>query len=351
VHFNTIVTEASGVVGNFKSKLSSGALINHGVVVIAIGAVPYRPEVEYLYGQNPNVLLGLDLDEEFTKKSDRLKEAKAFAFIQCVGSRSPERPYCMKVCCAHSVQSALKIKDLNPDAEVYILYRDMRTYGEREMLYTAAREAGVVFIRYKQADPPKVEEGSEGRIRITVKDQILQMPVSFEVDVLTLATAIIPHNNAPLAELYKIPLNAEGFFTEAHAKIKPVDAPTEGIYMAGLCHYPKPMQESIAEAMATAARASTILAKDSLMLESIISRPIDENCDGCAFCVDTCPFQAITLLEYKSEGGVKKTVEVNEVQCKGCGSCMATCPKQGIEVSGFTMEQLNAMVDAALAAG
>jgi heterodisulfide reductase subunit A len=351
VHYKAVVTEVHGVVGNFKSKLSSGALINHGIVIIAIGAVPYRPEGEYLYKKHPNVLLSLDLDQEFINETERLNNAQSFAFIQCVGSRNKERPYCMKVCCSHSVESALKIKDKNPDANVYILYRDMRTYGEREMFYTAAREAGVVFIRYHQEDPPKVEEGAEGRIKITANDPILQMPVSFEVDILTLATAIIPHNNAPLAELYKIPLNAEGFFTEAHAKIRPVDAPTEGIYMAGLCHYPKPLQESVAEAMATAARASTILAKNTLLLESTISHPIDENCDGCAFCVDTCPFQAITLLEYMSDGNVKKTVEVNEVQCKGCGSCMATCPKQGIEVSGFTMEQLNAMVDAALAAG
>uniref|UniRef100_A0A7C3ZCT2 4Fe-4S dicluster domain-containing protein n=1 Tax=Desulfobacca acetoxidans TaxID=60893 RepID=A0A7C3ZCT2_9BACT len=351
VHYKAIVTEASGVVGNFRSKLSTGAVINHGVVVIAIGAEPYRPEGEFLYKKHPNVLLSLDLDQEFINETDRLNQAQSFAFIQCVGSRNKERPYCMKVCCSHSVESALKIKDKNPDAEVYILYRDMRTYGEREMFYTAAREAGVVFIRYKQENPPRVEEGPDGRIKITVTDTILQMPVSFEVDILTLATAIIPHHNAPLAEIYKIPLNAEGFFTEAHAKIKPVDAPTEGIYLAGLCHYPKPLQESVAEAMATAARASAILAKNTLMLESTISHPIDENCDGCAFCVDTCPFQAITLIEYMSEGNIKKTVEVNEVQCKGCGSCMATCPKQGIEVEGFTLEQLNAMVDAALAAG
>jgi heterodisulfide reductase subunit A len=246
------------------------------------------------------------------------------------------------------VENALKIKEQDPDKDVYVLYRDMRTYGEREMLYTAAREAGVIFIRYHHEDPPHVEEAPDGRLRITTTDHILNRPVTFDVDVLTLATAIIPHHNAPLAELYKIPLNAEGFFTEAHAKIKPVDAPTEGIYLAGLCHYPKPLQESVAEALATAARASTILAQDSLLLESTISRPIDENCDGCAFCVDTCPFQAITLIEYMSDGNVKKTVEVSEVQCKGCGSCMATCPKQGIEVSGFTMEQLQAMVDAAL---
>ena len=146
-------------------------------------------------------------------------------------------------------------------------------------------------------------------------------------------------------------MNAEGFFTEAHAKIKPVEASTEGIYMAGLCHYPKPLQESVAEALACASRANTVLSKDFLQLESIISNPIDENCDGCAFCVDTCPFQAITLLEYMKEGGVKKTVEVSEVSCKGCGSCMATCPKRGIVVAGFTLDQIGAQVEAALGAG
>jgi heterodisulfide reductase subunit A len=172
--------------------------------------------------------------------------------------------------------------------------------------------------------------------------------VTFSVDLLNLATAIIPHQNEPLAEIYKIPLNAEGFFTEAHAKIRPVDSSTEGIFLAGLCHYPKPLQESVAEALACASRANTILSRDHLMLESTISRPIDENCDGCAFCIDTCPFKAITLIEYMKDGSLKKTVEVNEVQCKGCGSCMATCPKQGIYVAGFTPEQLGAQVEAAL---
>ena len=179
-------------------------------------------------------------------------------------------------------------------------------------------------------------------------DQILGRPVSFMVDLLSLATAIIPHQNAPLAELYKIPLNAEGFFTEAHAKIKPVEAPTEGIYLAGLCHYPKPIQESIAESLACASRATTVLSKDFLQMESIISTPIDENCDGCAFCVDACPYHAIALVEYMKEGNLKKTIEVNPIQCKGCGSCMATCPKQGVYVAGFTPEQLEAQVDAAL---
>jgi heterodisulfide reductase subunit A len=246
------------------------------------------------------------------------------------------------------VENALKLKEIKPDMDVYVLFRDMRTYGEREMFYEMAREQGVIFIRYHLNDPPWVEEAG-GRIRITVKDHILQMPVKLDVDLLTLATAIIPHPNEPLAELYKIPLNPEGFFNEAHAKIKPVDAPSEGIFLAGLCHYPMPLQESVAEALANAARASTILAKEVIELESTISQVIDANCDGCAFCIDSCSFQALTLIEYMYESNIKKTVEVNEIKCKGCGSCMATCPKQGVQVAGFTLDQLGAQVDAALA--
>jgi heterodisulfide reductase subunit A len=347
-HYRSIVVEVSGVVGNFRTTLSRNQVIDHGIVILAIGAEPHRPVGQYLYGQNPNVILSLDLDQELAEESDRIMQAQAAAFIQCVGSRTAERPYCSKVCCSHSVESALKLKELNPEMDVYILFRDIRTYGEREILYEEARDQGVIFIRYRQADPPRVEQGADGKIEITVMDYILERPVHLNVDLLTLATAIIPHHNAPLAELYKIPLNAEGFFTEAHAKIKPVEATTEGIYLAGLSHYPKPLQESVAEAMAAASRAATVLSRDFLELESIISQVVDENCDGCAFCVDACPFKAISLLEYMSHGNVKKTVEVNEILCKGCGSCMATCPKQGVYVAGFSLEQLGAQIDAAL---
>jgi heterodisulfide reductase subunit A2 len=347
VHFESIVEQVDGVVGNFTTTLSNNEVIQHGIVVLAIGAEPYRPEGEYLYKQNPNVLLSLDIDAEIMANTERLQKAQAVAFIQCVGSRIPERPYCNKVCCAHSVKNAITLKVMNPEMEVYILYRDMRTYGEREVLYQKARELGVVFIHYRLADPPVVTE-ADGRLQITVLDQVLGRPVSFKVDLLTLATAIIPHNNAPLAELYKVHLNAEGFFAEAHAKIKPVEAATEGIYLTGLCHYPKPIQEAIAESLACASRATTVLSKDFLQMESIISTPVDENCDGCAFCVDACPFHAITLVEYMKDGNLRKTIEVNPIQCKGCGSCMATCPKQGVYVAGFTPEQLEAQVDAAI---
>jgi len=347
VHFLAMVTEVSGSVGNYKSKLSTGQEIEHGIVIIAVGAEPLRPEGEYLYKQHPNVLLSLDLDQELTRRTPRVQNAQAVAFIQCVGSRIPERPYCNRVCCSHSVENAIRLKRINPDMEVYILYRDMRTYGEREPLYTWAREQGVLFFRYNVDEPPKVEAAGD-KIIITFVDQGLQVPVELRVDLLTLATAIIPHQNAPLADLYKVHLDADGFFAEAHPKIKPVESSTAGIYMAGLCHYPKPIQESMTEALACASRASTILCRDTLELESITSRPIDENCDGCAFCVDACPFRAISLLEYVREGNVKKTVEVNQVLCHGCGSCMATCPKNGIYVAGYTLNQLEAQVDAAL---
>jgi heterodisulfide reductase subunit A len=347
VHYGSILTEVSGAVGNYKSKLSTGREIDHGMVIIAIGAEPYRPEGLYLYKKHPNVLLSLDLDQELAQQSLRVKEARSVAFIQCVGSRIPERPYCNRLCCSHSVENALRLKELNPEMQVYIIYRDLRTYGEREALYFEARQKGVVFLRYSLEEMPQVD-GEGDRIRILVKDQNLKAPVEVTVDLLTLATAIIPHQNLPLAELYKVSLTAEGFFMEAHAKIKPVESRTPGIFFAGLCHYPKPIQESLAEALACASRAATILSRDFLELESTISHVIDENCDGCAFCVDACPFKALTLLEYMKEGNVKKTVEVNATQCKGCGSCMATCPKKGICVDGFTMEQLEAQVDAAL---
>ncbi|MBM4288600.1 MAG: 4Fe-4S dicluster domain-containing protein [Deltaproteobacteria bacterium] len=347
VHYWSIVEEVAGTVGNYRSRLSTGQEIEHGIVVIAIGAEPLRPSGMYLYRRHPNVLLTLDFDRELARKSQRISDAKAVAFIQCVGSRIPERPYCSRICCKHSVENAVRLKETYPEMEVAIIYRDLRTDGKLEKLYKKARDLGVLFLSYTLDDPPQVDyEGDQ--ILITVKDQVLQKPVRLSVDILTLATAVIPHRNAPLAELYKIPLNAEGFFNEAHAKIRPVDAATEGVFLAGLCHYPKFIHEAVAEGLAAASRANTILSQDYLELEATISRPVDEHCDGCAFCVDACPFQAITLLEYMKDGTVKKTVEVNEVLCKGCGSCMATCPKQGIYVAGFTLVQLGAQVEAAL---
>ena len=283
------------------------------------------------------------------EKSERLKNAQAVAFIQCVGSRIPERPYCNKVCCAHSVENAIKLKVMNPEMDVYVLYRDMRTYGERETLYTRARETGgglhplqrlAIRPRWRRAD---------GRLKITVTDQILQRPVSFIVDFLTLATAIIPHQNAPLAELYKIPLNAEGFFTEAHAKIRPVEASTEGIFMAGLCHYPKPMQESVAEALACACPGQhhSVPGLPAAGIHHL--QPHRRELRRLRLLRGHLPLQGHHPDRvHEGRRASRRRWRSTPIQCKGCGSCMATCPKQGIYVAGFTPEQLGAQVEAAL---
>jgi heterodisulfide reductase subunit A len=347
-HLESEISEVHGVVGNFVSKLSPGGEeIHHGIVIFATGAKPYEPEGQFLYKQNPNVLLSLDLDREMAQNSERIKNAEAVAFIQCVGSRIPERPYCSKVCCSHSVENALKLKEMHPEKDVYIIYRDLRTYGERETLYEKAREKGVLFFRYDLEDPPLVED-ADGKIIIRVTDRALKRPIELTPDLLVLATAIVPHDNTPISEHYKVPLSAEGFFNEAHAKIRPVDCVTDGIFLAGLCHFPKPLEESIAQALASASRASTILSRDFMELESTISHCIGEHCDGCALCLDTCPYKAITLTEHLTDRGMERSVEVSEALCKGCGVCMATCPKLGICVAGFTPAQLRAQVDAAL---
>lgn len=206
------------------------------------------PPPEYLYGRHPHVLLSLELDQAIASQDPRVVKARQAVFIQCVGSREPERPYCSRVCCTHSVESALVLKDLNPEVEVFILYREVRTYGDKELLYQEAREKGVVFIRYDLESKPRVARTAAGGLEVNVRDPILGRPLVLAPDLLTLAGAILPSPTAELAELFKVPRNTEGFFNEAHAKLRPVDCVAEGIYLAGMAHYPKPIDESIAQA-------------------------------------------------------------------------------------------------------
>jgi heterodisulfide reductase subunit A len=273
---------------------------------------------------------------------------KCVVMIQCVGSRDSERPYCSRVCCAEAIKNALRIKALSPQTHVYVLYRDIRTYGFRESYYTQARQQGVVFIRYEENRKPEVSRNGHG-LEVTVFDETLGMRVKIPADLVVLSAGIQPHEeNKQIAQFLKIPLNNEGFFLEAHMKLRPVDFMTDGVFLCGLAHSPKTIEESILQAQAAAARAATILARDSIELEANISQVIDESCDGCAYCVGTCPFKAITLLEYMWQGSVKKVVETNESICKGCGCCQATCPKNGILIRGFTLDQIRAQINAAL---
>ena len=268
VLFNSQVTETSGFVGNFKSTIKTpegDKELEHGVTVMATGGKPHSPE-EYLYGQHDNVFLAFDLDKALVAKDPRVANAKQAVFIQCVGSREPQRPYCSRLCCTHSVESALELKTMNPDMDVFILYRDMRTYGDKELLYKEAREKGVIFIRYDLDSKPVVAKTAEGGIQVTIKDPILGLTMAIKPDILTLASAVLPNPTEELGELFKVSRNAEGFFNEAHAKLRPVDFPSDGIFLAGLAHYPKPIDETIAQAKAAAGRAATFLGMDQSRL-------------------------------------------------------------------------------------
>jgi heterodisulfide reductase subunit A2 len=353
--FTGAVIEAiEGTIGNFKTKISAQGEtteVNHGVVIVATGAKEYQPK-EYLFGQDPDVMTQRQLEQHLASGNGFLAaengRAKTVVMIQCVGSRDKERPYCSRVCCAEAIKNALRIKTLSPQTHVYVLYRDIRTYGFKESYYTKARQQGVIFARYEEDRKPVVSRNGAA-LQVTVYDQTLGMPMMIPADHVVLSAGIHPHeDNRTIAQFLKVPLNSEGFFLEAHMKLRPVDFMTDGVFVCGLAHSPKSIEESILQAQAAAARASAVLAREHLDLEANVSEVVDQSCDGCAYCVDTCPFKAITLLEYMWQGSVKKVVETNETTCKGCGCCQATCPKNGVFIRGFTLDQIRAQIEAAL---
>jgi len=346
VKFNSEVTETSGFIGNFRSTIKTpegDQELEHGVTIMATGGKPFSPE-EYLYGQHDNIFLAFDLDKAMVAKDPRVTGAKQAVFIQCVGSREPERPYCSRLCCTHSVESALELKSLNPDMDVFILYRDMRTYGDKELLYKEAREKGVVFIRYDLNSKPVVEKTAEGGLQVTVKDPILGMPIVLRPDILTLASAVLPNPTEELGELFKVSRNAEGFFNEAHAKLRPVDFPSDGIFLAGLAHYPKPIDETIAQAKAAAGRAATFLGLDQVKVGGIVAEVDPDKCAVCLTCVRTCPFN-VPVIDYKIDAAY-----IDPAKCQGCGVCVSVCPAKAITLKHYTDTQIIAQ-ELALAAG
>ncbi len=354
IHKEHTVTAVEGFVGNFRSTITgkdgNTKVIEHGAGIVAIGGEAYLPK-EYNYESITRVVTSVQFDKLFELKEKHVKQAKRFVFIQCVGSREADHMYCSKVCCTHSVQSAITLKKESPDRNVYVLYRDMRTYAQREVLYRQARKLGVIFINYELHGKPKVTENGPD-IDVEVWDHVLHRPLRIKADMVILATAIRPKGDAAdLGKLYKVPVDGHGFFQEAHAKLKPVDFSTDGMFVAGLAHYPKPVEESVAQALAASARAATLLSKTQVSLDAI-KATVDENyCDGCALCVDVCPYHAITLVERAADEdrAAGKLIVVNKAQCKGCGLCQGTCPKRGVLVSGFTMKQISAQIQAALA--
>jgi len=337
VHLETTIKEARGIIGNFTSRLinSQGkeTELNHGVAIIANGADSYKPQ-EYLYGEDPNILLSLDLDQEIMQNSKRLEETNVAVFIQCVGSREPDRPYCSKVCCTHSIHSAITLKELNPDMNIFIIYRDIRTYGEREDLYREARSKGIHFIRYEIENKPVVEK-KNGRLRVTVIDQVLKRTMQINTDIITLASAIIPReDNNVFSELFKVALNQDGFFMEAHAKLRPVDFATAGIFVCGLAHGPKAIDEAISQAQATVSRACTILAHKERMVGGAVAEVNPNRCIVCLTCVRACPFN-VPKIDYENSVAM-----IDPAACQGCGICAPLCPNSAIQVLNYKDEQI-----------
>jgi heterodisulfide reductase subunit A len=341
------IKSIEGSVGGFTTTLVQDQEeheIRHGIVIVAIGARPL-PELGYLYGEDARVLTQLEFEEKLASEG---VEGGTVVMIQCVGSRDENRPYCSRICCQQAVKNALELKRRHPGANVYVLHRDVRTYGMAEVYYRQAREAGVKFIRYPDDRPPEVARGEE-RLSVRVFDPILNAPLEIPTDLLVLAPAIIHRESAEaLAKMLKVPLNRDQFFLEAHMKLRPLDFATDGVFLCGLAHSPKDLSESVSQAEGTAARAATILSKDEIELEATISEVVDAACDGCAYCIEPCPYKALTLIEYMREGAIKKTVQRDASACKGCGVCQATCPKMGIIVRNFNLVQIGAMIDAAL---
>jgi heterodisulfide reductase subunit A len=345
VHFKSKVSGHAGFVGNFETILENTedpaqkSTVQHGVTVIATGGKPFQP-TEYLYGEDDRVFTHLDFDGLLKENGAVIKKADKAVFVQCVGSREPERPYCSKVCCTHSMESALRLKELKPEMDVYILYRDVRTYGFREDLYKEAREKGVFFIRYSLEKKPQVSNG-DGQLKVQVHDPILDREVIIPTDLLVLAAAILPNEAKEVAGHLKLGQNAEGFFLEAHAKLRPVDLGSDGLFLCGLAHYPKPIDESIAQAQAAAARAATVLAKDIITLEAVKAVVEPDLCAVCLTCVRTCPYG----VPYIGEEGA---AVIDPAGCRGCGACVAECPGKAISLQHFTDRQLIAKCDALL---
>ncbi len=351
VYTDAIITEATGYVGNFVTRVKSerGAIeIKHGAVVIAIGADVYTP-TEYLYGEDDRVMTHLELDERINKGEEKVINAESLVMIQCVGCRQEDRNYCSRICCSESVKNALKLKEINPQMDIYILFRDIRTYGFKEDYYREAADKDVKFIRYEPEDKPQVEPGKsdEGRpvLKVTATDYILGKKLELDADIIALAAAIVPSAATnEVAGQFKVTLSPDGFFKEAHVKLRPVEFATDGVYLCGMAHYPKFIQETINQAYGAAGRALTLLSHDTVVASGSVCEVNESKCMGCGACISVCTYGAI---EFRETRQGKKAV-VNPVLCKGDGLCNAKCPTGAISLKHFTDEEILSQIDAAV---
>ena len=337
------ITDVAGYPGNYRTvvqtKEQTYELI-HGAAVLATGAREVTPE-GYLYGEHPNVITQTGLEQRI--KEQNLAGIKNIVMVQCAGSRDEKRPWCSRICCSHAIKNALLIKAQQPDANIYILYRDIRVYGKLEQYYTEARREGVVFIRYEPENPPRAQGASGGGLTVTAPDPALGFAVTIDADLLVLSAGVEANkDNEELSKLFKVPLSTEGFLLEAHMKLRPVDFAADGMYLCGLAHAPKLLDETLVQASAAAMRAATLLSKEKLENVAITAYVDEELCIGCGLCVKACSYNARYLDQHT---GIAK---VYETLCQGCGACVAACPSGASQQKGYEKGQMLAMMKAAL---
>lgn len=338
----SLVVGFSGFKGNFTTEVLVGPgmyerKIDHGVVILATGAKEYEPK-EYLYGQDDRIMTQVELTKHLEGRTPESLEQ--VVMIQCVGSRNQENPNCSRICCQSAIKNALHIKKDHPNADVWVLYRDIRTYGLLEEYYKEARKQGVLFFRYSPEDPPKVETTAEG-VNVTFRDHVLNRSLVVTADILALSAGMVPEDTSELASIVKLARTPEGYFMEAHVKLKPVDMATEGIFVCGTAHSPKLISESIAQANAAASRAITFLAQPTLTLSAITARVDADRCASCLICVRSCPYHVPKI---NAEG----VSEIDIALCHGCGVCASECPAKAIDLNWYEDEQLICKIDSLL---
>jgi len=342
LHMPAVVKAASGYIGNFDVSIDKDGQetsLKVGVIIVATGAQVLKPEL-YRYGELANVLTQLDLEQRL--KDGKLGEFQNVVMINCVGARIPERPYCSRLCCMTAIKNAALMKEINPEAKVYVLYRDLMTYGvEFEEYYREAKEAGVRFIRYTPGNPPQVV-GTKKVESVKVYDELMDMELELPCDLLVLATPLIANDdNEELSKMLKVPIGDGGFFLEAHIKLRPVEFAMDGIYVAGSCRWPADIRESIAQGYAAASEAAIPLRQGMVKVEAITATVDPKICKGCGTCVLVCPFDAIETGEHKG----KKVAAVIKASCKGCGMCTPVCPSDAIDLIGYTNDEIEGMIE------
>ncbi len=337
------VVDQSGFVGSFETEIAmpSGATrtLKHGAILVATGAEEYRPEIHGL-GTLDSVMTQTDFEAVLENGGRGDLSHARVVMLQCAGSRDEEYlPYCSRICCNHAIKNSLRMKALYPEARVDVLYRDMRTYGLSELDYRAARQAGINFIRFDPKDNPVSISAEESGIEISLTDPSIRLPVKLHPDLLVLSTGMKPRDTEELASMLRVPRNAAGFFIEAHAKLRPVDLPSEGLFMAGTAHGPKTSSETIAQAQAAVARVATLLSQKSKKMSGMVSRVDPTNCAVCLTCVRACPYGVPFINDQHS-------AEINPALCQGCGICVAECPAKTITLGRYDDENIKAKIEA-----